>query len=58
MDELIDDVLLRTPTHGHTSDGRPAKTYIHQLCTDIGCHLEDLSGMMDDRDWMARERAG
>ena len=31
-DELISDILLWTPTHGHTSDGQPAKTYIHQFC--------------------------
>ena len=27
-DELINDVLLGTPTHGHTSIGQPTKTYI------------------------------
>ena len=35
-------------THGHPSVGRPAKTYIHQLCVDTGCSLEDLPGAMDD----------
>ena len=40
-DELIHDVLLWTITHGHTSFGQPAKTYIHQLCADTGCCLED-----------------
>ena len=29
-------------THRHTGVCWPAKTYIHQLCVDIGCHLEDL----------------
>ena len=28
-DELISDVLLCTPTHGHTNIGRLAKTYNH-----------------------------
>ena len=27
-DELISDVLLWTPTHGHAKAGRPARTYI------------------------------
>ena len=32
------------------------KTYIHHLCADIGCHLEDLPSMMADRDgWQGRE---
>ena len=29
--------------------GRPARTYIQQLCADTGCSLEDLPGVMDDR---------
>ena len=33
-DELISDVLLWTPTRGHTSDDCPASTSIRQLCTD------------------------
>ena len=45
--KLISNSLLSTPTHGHASVGQPGKTYIHQLCADIGCSLEDLSG---DRD--------
>ena len=28
----------------------PARAYLHQLCVDTGCNLEDLSGMMDDGD--------
>ena len=30
-DELIINILLWTPTHGHTSVSWPAKIYIHQL---------------------------
>ena len=30
--ELIRDVLLWTPTHGRAKAGRPARTYIQQLC--------------------------
>ena len=33
-DELIRDVLLWTPTHGRAKAGRPARTYIQQLCED------------------------
>ena len=39
-----------TSTHGHTSAGRPTKTYIHQLCVDTGFPLEDLSRVMEDKD--------
>ena len=31
-DELISDVLLWTPTYGCAKAGRPARTYIQQLC--------------------------
>ena len=41
--------------HGQTSVSQPAKTYIHQLCTDTECSLEDLPGVMDYRDrWQER----
>ena len=46
-DKLTSDVLLWTPTHGHTSVGYQAKTYIYQHCASSGCHLEDLSIGMD-----------
>ena len=49
-DELLSDVLQWTPTHGHTSIGRPTRTYLHQLYTDKGCNLKDLPEAMDDRD--------
>ena len=41
-DELISDVLLWKPTHGHASVGRPARTYIDQLCEDAGCTAGEL----------------
>ena len=51
------DELMWTPSHGRVEAGRPARTYIQQLCTDTGCDLEDLLGAMDDRDgWRARVR--
>ena len=56
-DELISDVLLWTPTHGREKAGRPARTYIQQLCEDTGCNLEDLPEAMNDREkWQERVR--
>ena len=56
-DELIRDVLLWIPTHGHTKAGRPARTYIQQLCEDTGCCPEDLPRAMNDRqEWRERVR--
>ena len=43
-------VFLWTPIHGHTSFSRPEKTYIHQLCADSGCGLDDMPKLMVDRD--------
>ena len=48
--KLISDVLLWTSTHEHTSVGRPAKTYIHQLCADTACSLENLPEVMGNMD--------
>ena len=56
-DELISDVLLWTPTHGRAKAGRPAWTYIQQLCEDTGCCPEDLPEAMNDREkWRERVR--
>ena len=56
-DELISDVLLWTPTYGRTKAGRPARTYIQQLCEDTGCSPEDLPEAMNDREkWRERVR--
>ena len=41
-DEPVSDVLLWTPSQGQAKAGRPARTYIQQLCADTGCSLEDL----------------
>ena len=49
-DELISDVLLWTPAHGCARVGRPARTYIQQLCEDTGCNPEDLPEAMNDRE--------
>ena len=41
-DELISDVLLWTTTCGRAKAGRPARTYVQQLCEDTGCSPENL----------------
>ena len=55
-EKLISDVLQETLTHGHTSIDWPAKTYIYQLCADIGCSWEDLLRVMTNRyGWWEKE---
>ena len=46
--ELISDVLQWTHTYGGAKAGRPARTYIQQLCEDTGCNYEDLPEAMND----------
>ena len=56
-DELISDVLLWTPTYGRAKAGRPARTYIQQLCEDTGSSPDELPGAMNDREkWRERVR--
>ena len=56
-DELITDVLLWTSTYGRTKTGRPARTYIQQLCENARCSHEDLPEAMNDREkWRVRVR--
>ena len=51
------DELLWTPTHGRAKAGRPALTYIQQLCEDTGCCPEDLPEAMNDWEkWRERVR--
>ena len=46
-----------SPTHGRAKAGRPARTYIQQLCEDTGCCPEDLPRAMNDREeWRERVR--
>ena len=48
-DKLISDVKAKV--------GRPARTYIQQLCEDTGCNPEDLPKVMNDREkWWERVR--
>ena len=39
---IVSDVLLWTPEYGQSKAGRPARTFIQQLCDDTGCNPEDL----------------
>ena len=56
-DDLISDVLLRTPTYGRAKAGRPGRFYIQKLCEDTGCSPEDLPEAMNDREkWRDRVR--
>ena len=56
-DELISDVLLWTPAYSQAKAGRPARTYIQQICEDTGCSPEDLPEAMKDREkWRDRFR--
>ena len=53
--ELVSDVLLCTPAYGQSKAGRPARTYMQQLCDDTGCNPEDLPVAMNDREtWRER----
>ena len=54
-DEIISDELLWTPTYGQSIAGRPAWTFIQQLCDDTGYNSEDLPEAMNDREtWRER----
>ena len=56
-DKLINYVFLWTPIYGRAKAGRPARTYIQQLCEDTGCSPEDLPEAMNDREkWRERVR--
>ena len=56
-DELISDVLLWTPSHRWAKAGRPAQTYIQQLCANMACNPEDFLEALDDREvWWERVR--
>ena len=56
-DEVISDVLLWTPSHGWAKAVRPARTYIRQLCEDMGCRPDDLPEVVNNREgWRERVR--
>ena len=49
-DEIVSDVLLWTPAYGQSKAGRPARTFIQQLCDNTGCNPEDLPEAMNNRE--------
>ena len=56
-DELISDLLPWTPSYGLAKAGRPARTYIQQLCEETGCSSGNLPEAMKDREkWRERVR--
>ena len=56
-DETVSDVLLWIPAYGQSKAGRPAQTFIQQLCEDTGCYPEDLPKAMNNREtWRERVR--
>ena len=56
-DKLIRDVFLWTPSHGQAKAGWPPRTYIQQLCANMGCSPEDQPEAMDNREgWLQRVR--
>ena len=53
----ITKTILWTPSHGRAKAGRPARTYIQQLCADTEWSPENLPKAMDDREaWRERVR--
>ena len=45
------------PLNVRAKSGRPARTYIQQLCADTGCNPGDLPEAKDDREgWRERVR--
>ena len=57
QDELISEVLLLTLTYDQEKAGRPARTYIRQLCEDTGYNPADLPEVMNNREkWRERVR--
>ena len=56
-EKLISYVLLWTPTYGWAKAGRPARTYIQQLCEDTRCSPKYLPESINDREnWWERVR--
>ena len=54
---FISDVLQWTPTYGRAKAGRPARTYIEQLCEDTGYSPKDQPEAMNDKEkWRERAR--
>ena len=61
LEQVLAATPHKTPTvrppaayHGRAKAGRPASTYIQQLCEDTGCCPEDLPEAMND--WRSGKR--
>ena len=55
--ENVSDVLQWTPSYSWTKAGRPALTYIQQLCEDTRSSPEDLPEAMNDKEeWREKIR--
>ena len=51
------EVLMWIPSQGRVKAGRPARTYIQQLCANTACCPKDLPEVLDDREeWRERVR--
>ena len=46
--ELVSDVLLRTPKNGQRSRRRLAKTFLDQMVEDTECEVEELINYMEN----------
>ena len=56
-EEIVRDVFLWSPAYGQLKAGRPARTFIQQLCDDTRCNPEELPKAMHDREtWRERVR--
>ena len=55
-DELMSNILLRTPSYWRAKVGRLTIPYIQQLCVDTGCSIENLPKAMDRDGWPERVR--
>jgi len=54
--ELISNLLLWVSRRGKSRVGRPASSYIDQLCRDASCLPENLPTLMQERDeWRDRQ---
>ena len=49
-DLFVCTLLDNFSSHERAKAGRPARTYIQQLCADTGCIPADLPEAMDDRE--------
>ena len=55
--KCVPTYLLWTPAYDQAKAGRPARTYIEQLCEYTGCSPEDLPEVMNYREkWRERVR--